>query len=74
MHKILEDYINYLIEGIKSDVGVYSHWYMWLLITTVFWLLIIIVKYALLTLPFWLPISIVMSKIRGIFHYHNHEK
>lgn len=65
MDKILEALVNcYLF-----DIAVFSNKWMYIpfLIPVIFYLMFFMIKWAILTLPAWLPIMLVMGKIQPAF-------
>jgi hypothetical protein len=66
MEKLLTDYLQYMLEGVKEDITGFNHWWMLLILPAVWWAAIIIAKYALLTCPIWLPFRMVFSSARGL--------
>lgn len=57
----LEKYLSYIFEGIINDINGFYHWWMFLIIPAIFYFIFLILKYALLTLPIWLPFAIISS-------------
>jgi len=71
MKEIFLKYLIQLIEFYKgmfiSDIEVFSQpWiYICLLIPAFFYLMFFILKWTILTAPFWIPIRIIARAIRG---------
>jgi hypothetical protein len=67
MTTILSDYLSLLWRLFQFDIYVFSHPWMYylLLIPAVGYLVFFFVKWAVLTAPLWLPISIVLNSLRG---------
>lgn len=59
----MEKYINYLLESIVLDMLVYDHWWMWLGVPAIFYTIFLVLKYAVLTLPVWLPFNLILSAL-----------
>jgi hypothetical protein len=69
MEKLLTDYLQYMLEGVKDDITGFNHWWMFLILPAVWWLVVIIVKYTLLTCPIWIPFRMTFSSLRGVVSY-----
>jgi len=59
----MEKYINYILESIILDVNGYDHWWMWTFIPAIFYTIFLVLKYAILTLPIWLPFNLVLGAL-----------
>lgn len=62
MIKILEEYFQILLDCFKYDIMVYSTkmWiYYWAMIPAIFYTMFFMVKWAALTAPMWMPISML---------------
>ena len=63
----MNEIITILVEQWKYDIGVMSQPWMYycLLIPIIFYLAFFVMKWMVLTLPIWLPLSILFKAIRG---------
>ena len=59
--EILEAYLNLLWNSFQSDVSILSNWWMWaaLLIPAAGYIVFMLVKWTLLTMPIWIPIKLI---------------
>lgn len=48
-------YLNFIMEQFMSDVQVFNHWWMYLIIPAIFWFIFMVIKFTVLLMPFWLP-------------------
>lgn len=60
----MEKYLNYILEAIIRDAQVYDNWWMWTVLPAIFYTIFLILKYAILTLPIWLPFNLMFSPFR----------
>jgi hypothetical protein len=69
MYKILEEYLNLLWRLFQYDINVFSQvWiYAWLLIPAIFYFIFFMMKWAVLTAPFWIPINMVLGGFKSLF-------
>lgn len=63
----MEKYIDYLLTTIITDVEAFNHWWMLLIIPAVVYFVVLILKYFLLTMPIWLPFTIISAVLKDIF-------
>lgn len=62
MKELLLNYLTLLYGLFQYDISVFSH--KWLIITVVpaaFYLVFFFIKWAVLTAPIWMPLSIIVS-------------
>lgn len=59
----MEKYINYILESIILDVNRYDHWWMLTLVPAFFYTVFLVLKYAMLTLPIWLPFNLALGAL-----------
>lgn len=65
----MEKYIDYVLQSIINDVNYFSIIYdnycnlTWIFVW-ILWLTWIWLKYILLTIPFWLPINMILPKFK----------
>lgn len=66
MTTILDQYLSLLWRLFQFDIHVFSHPWMYylLLIPACGYLVFFFIKWAVLTAPLWLPISIIFSSLR----------
>ena len=57
----MRQYLEYLFTHIIKDIEVFNHWWMLFIFPAVIWAIIVLLKYALLTLPIWLPIKLIIK-------------
>lgn len=66
MEKIITEYFQILLDCFKYDVNILSTqmWMYYLIcIPAFFYLVFFMIKWALLTAPMWLPVSLLFSKV-----------
>ncbi len=66
MNEILQSYLTILFGMFQYDIGILSQ--KWLIVTVVpavFYLMFFFVKWAVLTTPIWLPLTIIFSSCRS---------
>jgi hypothetical protein len=70
MEALLTEYLRYLLESIKSDITIFNNWWMWIpaLIPAACFFALILLKYALLTCPIWLPIRMAINWPKGVLY------
>jgi len=68
MENILNKYLDLLWNFFMYDIETFSQpWmYWWLLIPASCYLVFFIIKWAVLTAPFWIPINMVLGGIRKV--------
>lgn len=61
--EILLNYINILYNQFSFDIMVFSQWWMYapMLIPVCCYVIFFVVKWAVLTIPIWMPISMITS-------------
>lgn len=69
IERILGEYLQFLWNTFQYDMDVFSKgWiYFWLLIPAIFYFIFFIIKWMVVTAPFWVPIKIIFSGIRSVF-------
>ena len=69
MQDILNQYFKLLLDAFQYDVSVFSQgWiYYWLLVPASVYLMFFILKWAVLTAPFWIPFNMICGGIKSIF-------
>lgn len=67
---MINKYIDFIIEEIINDSIVLDLDYGFniILLPYVYWLFYFLFKYGILTLPFWLPLNILLGNIKRILH------
>lgn len=67
MCDVLSQYVRFLWTCFQYDMGVFSQaWlYAWLLVPAFCYLMFFVVKWAVLTLPLWLPFVIVIGAFKS---------
>jgi len=65
MQEVITKYLNLLYDLFLYDVEVFSQgWiYAWVLLPAIGYLVFFCVKWFILTLPFWLPIKILIDSL-----------
>ena len=61
----MQEYINFVLHSIISDMEAYYHWWMLLIVPAVIYTIILVFKYAILTLPILLPFYIIISAFKN---------
>jgi len=67
--QILNEYITFLWRAFQYDMEVFSQpWIYWtFLIPALMYLGFFMFKWAIITVPFWMPVVIILKSIEGIF-------
>lgn len=76
MIEILNEYLKFLWSAFQYDMNVFSQgWiYYCLLIPASFYLIFFMLKWAIITAPFWIPIRMVFGGLKSLFSFKINRK
>lgn len=66
--EILEKYLDFLLTTLMNDAEGFDHWPMYWVIPAILYIFFLILKYAALTAPIWIPISCSLSGFKGLIY------
>lgn len=68
MEQVLTKYLEYLLTQIVIDMEKFNQPWMWwwICIPAFVWMILIVLKYCLLTLPIWLPLRLVITSFTNL--------
>ena len=65
---LLFAYLNWLFEMLKTDIGLYDHWWMWapMAIPAFCYTIFFLLKWFLVMAPVWIPFSIIFAPLKRL--------
>lgn len=68
MHQIINTYFHSLLHMWQYDMEVFSQpWLYWYMVPALGYLLFYFIKWAVVTVPLWLPVTIVIGSLKSVF-------
>jgi len=69
IEQIANEYLGFLWSAFQYDMHAFSHWWMYafMLIPACAYFVFFFFKWFVITLPIWLPISMIFGTVRQIF-------
>lgn len=64
MNEAIDKYVSYILNGFLSDVEGFNHWWMLFILPAAIYFMFIVLKYLVLTIPIWLPLSLILSSFK----------
>ncbi len=65
---MFQKYIDFIINQIITDSEKLQYSYGWnfIIIPYIYWLIIFLLKYLIITIPIWVPINMIISRITDL--------